>query len=516
MLRKLLGFAAVLCFCSAAFAGKADVQFVELVEKSPGHWRISVTCRHDDEDMKHYCDWWRVRSPDGTVNQTRKLAHPHGKEPFTRSLEDVEIHHSVMTLTVEAHCNVHGLGGKTVKVDFGFEKGPGFRIVRYSRPEGTVGPEQIARLIEQMGGGTMSDRMRASNIQKKLARIGKPAVPQLIEAASGHKDPWVRIWAMGALGRMREPSAIDCMIANTRNRHATVRLVATGQLVRFATRDKRITPVLAERMGDASADVRNWAARGLLRVRDPAPEVIQTLEKNVKADDVEVAIQNLELLARIRDRKNPFARVKAATKDPDPKVRSAAYGAMAKIPPQKGQVKEYVELFFKALADESDRVRREGVRGIQWVLQEGADSMPRDLYQLIGFQLDAELPKMLDSSYDLLRGDALLLLSLRKRSALLDRVLARFKDESSYVREKALRALANTGRRTQGAGDALFAALNDEDQEVRKTAFNAVVWFIGKEKAKKVLSSGRGKRTHESMSAAAQKWWRENRARFPR
>ena len=516
MARKALILVCMTLLGSAAFAGKADVRFVKLVETSPGRWKISVTCRHDDEDAGHYCDWWSARSPNGIVDQTRKLAHPHGKEPFTRSLENVEIHHSVMAITVEAHCSVHGLGGKTVRVDFGFGKGPGFRIVRYSKPKATVSKGEIARMIERMGGGTMSDRVRASNIQKQLARIGKPAVPQLLEAARNHKDPWVRIWAMGALGRMREPKAIDCMIANASHPHATVRHVATGQLVRFATRDKRITPVLAERMGDSSPDVRKWASRGLLRNNKPGPAVVETLEKNLEADDVEVGIDNMALLAGLQDRKNPFARLETAACDRDAKVRGAAYGALTRFPPRKDQIKAYVELFFKALDDANDRVRREGVRGLEWALKESADTLPRDLYQLIGFQLDDKLPKMLEGSYDLLRGDALLMLSLRKRGALLDRVLAGIKDESAYVREKGLRALANTGRRTQSSGDVLIGALSDENPQVRKTALNAVVWFIGREKAKKVLATRGEKRTHETMAAAAQKWWEANRARYPK
>jgi len=506
----------VFLFCPAAYAGKADVQFVHLTEKSPGRWNISVTCRHDDKDMSHYCDWWRARAGDGVLDAKRVMKHAHGSKPFTRSLENVEIHHGVLEFLVEANCSVHGLGGKTVRVDFGKMEGPGYKIVRLDKKKGVPDKKEIARMIEQMAGGSMSQRVKASNIQRKLAGIGKPAVPQLLNGAANHKDPWVRIWCMGALGRMREPKAVDVMMANTRHGNATVRHVATGQLVRYVARDKRIELVLAERMADEYSDVREWASKGLMRIRNPGRSMLDTLERNTGNDDVEIGIVNMALLAGLTNRMDPLVYILRATKSENPKIRSAAYGALTKIPPLKKQVKEYVELLLKALDDPSDRVKREGVRGLMWVIKEGADTLPRKLSDLIGFTVEGRCPKMLDSANEYLRGDALMILALRRRRKVLTPILKATSDESPYVREKALRALANTATHTRTVGDAIFKALNDEEAPVASTALNAVAWFVGKGKAKKIMSPDGKKHSRKDMTKTLIKWWETNRKLYPK
>jgi hypothetical protein len=38
--------------------GKADVVFVQAVQKDADAWSFAVTVRHDDRDPDHWADWW--------------------------------------------------------------------------------------------------------------------------------------------------------------------------------------------------------------------------------------------------------------------------------------------------------------------------------------------------------------------------------------------------------------------------------------------------------------------------
>ncbi len=123
MKRKLRGSyvlaigALTLFSCAAAIAGEADVVGVRIIKEGTGTYRFDVTVRHGDEGWTHYADSWQVRTHDGKVLGTRKLAHPHEKEqPFTRSLPGVHIPERVSMVTIRAHDLVHGYGGGEVRV----------------------------------------------------------------------------------------------------------------------------------------------------------------------------------------------------------------------------------------------------------------------------------------------------------------------------------------------------------------------------------------------------------------
>ena len=111
----------------AAWAGKADVLFVEVHQENAETWTFAVTVRHDDRDPDHWADWWRVRTTDGRELGRRVLLHSHvDEQPFTRD-ERIRIPREVRTVVVEAHDKRHGLGGPTVTVDLSKPSGPNFR-----------------------------------------------------------------------------------------------------------------------------------------------------------------------------------------------------------------------------------------------------------------------------------------------------------------------------------------------------------------------------------------------------
>ena len=114
---RVLGAAALWAVPATVGAGEADVVGVEVSRSPDGTYAFDVTVRHADEGWEHYADRWEVLAPDGTVLGTRTLLHPHVTEqPFTRSLDGVEVPDDVDAVTVRAHDSVHGLGGAEATV----------------------------------------------------------------------------------------------------------------------------------------------------------------------------------------------------------------------------------------------------------------------------------------------------------------------------------------------------------------------------------------------------------------
>ena len=109
----------------------AQVTMVSARQQENGLWRFDVTLRHNDEGWDHYADAWQVvRSEDGEVLGERILAHPHEHEqPFTRSLSGVSIPRGLTVVVIRARCNVHGFGGREVRVDLKRRKGDRFEVV---------------------------------------------------------------------------------------------------------------------------------------------------------------------------------------------------------------------------------------------------------------------------------------------------------------------------------------------------------------------------------------------------
>lgn len=110
----------------------AQVTFVEVTVGADGRLRFEVTVRHDDEGWDHYADAWEVVDPATLeVLGTRELLHPHvNEQPFTRSLGGVVVPDGVRHVVVRARCNVHGFGGREIRVDLAADEGPGFVVRR--------------------------------------------------------------------------------------------------------------------------------------------------------------------------------------------------------------------------------------------------------------------------------------------------------------------------------------------------------------------------------------------------
>ena len=116
MRAALIGFL-ILAAADPARAGEADVLEASATCSRESVCTFSVAVRHDDEGWDHYAARWQVLSMDGEILATRILRHPHGEEqPFTRSLDKVELPEGSTSVRIRAGDSVHGLGGAEVLV----------------------------------------------------------------------------------------------------------------------------------------------------------------------------------------------------------------------------------------------------------------------------------------------------------------------------------------------------------------------------------------------------------------
>jgi len=96
--------------------GCADV-VAATIDSSGDTYRLSATILSADTGWDKYADAWEVRGPDGTILGTRILAHPHvDEQPFTRSLNDVEIPAGVAHVEIAARDSKAGFCGDTVSI----------------------------------------------------------------------------------------------------------------------------------------------------------------------------------------------------------------------------------------------------------------------------------------------------------------------------------------------------------------------------------------------------------------
>jgi len=85
--------------------------------------------QHPDTGWDHYADAWRVVTPEGEVLGTRLLTHPHvNEQPFTRSLNGVNIPRGVTKVIVEARDSKDGWAKQRVVVDLRRRQGPRYRV----------------------------------------------------------------------------------------------------------------------------------------------------------------------------------------------------------------------------------------------------------------------------------------------------------------------------------------------------------------------------------------------------
>ena len=99
---------------------EANVVDVAIGPADPGDaYEFAVTLHHDDDGEDGYANWWQVEDLDGNRLGRRELAHPHARQPFTRSAT-IEVG-SASCVVVRGHDQTHGYGGRAVLSDLDSE-----------------------------------------------------------------------------------------------------------------------------------------------------------------------------------------------------------------------------------------------------------------------------------------------------------------------------------------------------------------------------------------------------------
>ena len=94
-----------------------DVLSTEL-EPTDDTWRLHATLSSPYDTPERYADAFRALDEDRTVLGVRELAHDHANEqPFTRSLDGLEIPDDVERITVEGRDQRNGWSGTTVELE---------------------------------------------------------------------------------------------------------------------------------------------------------------------------------------------------------------------------------------------------------------------------------------------------------------------------------------------------------------------------------------------------------------
>jgi hypothetical protein len=93
-----------------------DVVDAEATVSTTG-WKFAVTISSPYDSPDRYADGWRVLGPDGSEYGFRLLTHDHASEqPFTRTLDGVEIPEDITTVTIEGRDQEFGFGGATFEL----------------------------------------------------------------------------------------------------------------------------------------------------------------------------------------------------------------------------------------------------------------------------------------------------------------------------------------------------------------------------------------------------------------
>ncbi|MBM3242164.1 HEAT repeat domain-containing protein [Candidatus Poribacteria bacterium] len=141
-----------------------------------------------------------------------------------------------------------------------------------SQDEAEEQQKELRYYIEQL---RAQDMFLSTEAAFKLADIGEPAVPLLIEALSD--ENWqVRLNAAVALGQIGDSAAVPALIAALNDEAWEVRANATVALGKMG---QTVVPALIAALKDQDAPVRRNAARALGDIGDPTavPALIEIL-----------------------------------------------------------------------------------------------------------------------------------------------------------------------------------------------------------------------------------------------
>lgn len=144
-------------------------------------------------------------------------------------------------------------------------------------------PERLALHEADLFG---EDDNKATAAAKTLGDSGAPnAAEPLIAVLAAGTTPWVATTALEALGKLKDPRAIQVLVLYAGNRNLKTRLAAVRAL--GALPDGRVVGTLLERLGDPEPEVRTVAAESLAARKES--RAVERLFKLVARNDAGAA-----------------------------------------------------------------------------------------------------------------------------------------------------------------------------------------------------------------------------------
>ena len=361
---------------------------------------------------------------------------------------------------------------------------------------GKIGKPAIPALIEALQDQNLLVRRSASQV---LAKIGHPAIPDLAKALN-NPDAGVRSSAASALGGIgpEAKTAVPKLIFLLKDREANVRGSAASALGSIGVEAKTAARPLVPLLKDREASVRSSAAYALDRIGAEAKDAVQDLVPLLKDSDVGVRRDAAYALGRIgAEAKTAVPQLVPLLTNSDLGVRRTATYALEGI---GAEAKAAVPQLIALLKEDSDaNVRRNAAYALGNIGAEAKDAVPQLIlllensdanlrgsaaYALGDIGAKTVVPKLiplLDKSdptndanvrwrtvYALGRMGAEAKIAVPQLIALLK------KDSDANVRSSAATVLGSIGAEAKDAVPQLILLLKDSNVNVRRSAASAL------------------------------------------
>lgn len=234
-----------------------------------------------------------------------------------------------------------------------------------------------AQTVQEVIAQMRKDDFNGLAASRRLARIGEPAVGELIQALE-HHVPRVRYWSIAALSSIGGERAVPAIKKRLDDPAPLVRAVAVWHLGRWFDRAD-VREAVLKKLQDNSPFVRGWALR-LIQTKKYRAAAAQ-VRALLKADQPEVRYDALHTLAILEGPDGLELMKQALRKDQSPLVRECALRCCTLIQPHTPLVGE---VLIAGLRDKDENVRTVALKllrrgfGRHFAFDPGAEPMERE------------------------------------------------------------------------------------------------------------------------------------------
>ncbi|MEM6610929.1 MAG: HEAT repeat domain-containing protein [Cyanobacteria bacterium P01_C01_bin.72] len=169
------------------------------------------------------------------------------------------------------------------------------------------------------------------SLVEAFGKIGKPAIPFLLEALQQHHNPVVRRSAAKALAQIQQPDTINHLIAAmVRDEDTVVRSSSAGALARIGA--SALPALLKIVRGNYPNSVKGQASWAMAYV---GVEAVKPLHEALKSDDKNVRLAALEAITKIAEEHGDELSqqsIASSLEDEDIEVRLEAIMALSRLP----------------------------------------------------------------------------------------------------------------------------------------------------------------------------------------